>query len=456
VYGVLQERMMTVGFGPNRELFKSSLFMVFCNRLLTSGISLLVALMQPDSVRPVAPLQSYAAVSFANLVASTCQYDSLKYVSFALQTLAKCCKMLPVMVWGVIIRKKRYNLTEVSTAACVVAGCAAFIFSGNVLSRTVDAALSMRWYGIGCALLLLYLAFDGFASTWQDTLFSGYEMDTSNQVLYTSLCSMLMSLVVLLISGEMWRAGGFLLRHPPAMAYITAVSSVATIIQYFVAYTIKTYGALNFAALMTARQFLSVIASCVIFKHRFTAGQWCVTFAIQISRFYNRSYLPGRHLRACAQLCDSVAASYVHFTCVCILCTVWTYVVSNGSIGLSNTDGTVTPNKLVGDKTTSAPALCHLCCDMFACRVGTFVVFGTLAYNVLQKRARARADGKEMTSPFAYSPQRPPAPLPTRSGHVSDELVTFAKLLPAWPPHTPAGREPRASTEDLILANGSA
>ena len=278
VYGVLQERMMTVGFGAERELFKSSLFMVFCNRLLTSGIALLVALMQPnDSVRPVAPLQSYAAVSFANLVASTCQYDSLKYVSFALQTLAKCCKMLPVMVWGVIIRKKRYNATEVTTAACVVAGCAAFIFSGNILSRTADTAMSMRWYSIGCALLLLYLAFDGFASTWQDTLFSAYEMDTSNQVLYTSFCSMLMSLVVLLVSSEMWQAVSFLARHPHAAVYITAVSSVATIIQYFVAYTIKTYGALNFAALMTARQFLSVIASCFIFKHKFTVGQWCAS-----------------------------------------------------------------------------------------------------------------------------------------------------------------------------------
>ena len=284
VYGVLQERMMTVGFGPDKELFTSSLFIVFCNRFLTAGISLLAALMQPNSVKPVAPVQSYAAVSFANLVASTCQYDSLKYVSFALQTLAKCCKMLPVMVWGAIIRKKRYRPSEIVTAACVVAGCAAFIFSGNVLSKTVAAieTISVRYYAMGCGLLLLYLAFDGFASTWQDTLFSGYDMDTSNQVLYTSLCSMALSFVVLLCTREMFQACSFLLRHPQSAVYITAVSSVATIIQYFVAYTIKAYGALNFATLMTARQFLSVIASCVIFNHRFTLGQWCALLHVSV------------------------------------------------------------------------------------------------------------------------------------------------------------------------------
>lgn len=275
VYGVLQERMMTIGFGPDRELFKFSLFIVFCNRLLTSGIAFLVQLMQRGSVQPVAPLQAYAAVSCGNLIASTCQYDSLKYISFALQTLAKCCKMLPVMVWGVLIRRKRYSAAEIATAASVTAGCAMFIFSGSILSSAADAAVPAAYYTVGCLLLLAYLAFDGFASTWQDTLFSGYEMDTSNQVLYTALCSTALSFVVLVSSRDLWAALAFLRRHPNAFVYITAVSSVATIIQYFVSYTIKTYGALNFATLMTARQFLSVIASSVIFKHQFSAGQWC-------------------------------------------------------------------------------------------------------------------------------------------------------------------------------------
>lgn len=100
-------------------------------------------------------------------------------------------------------------------------------------------------------------------------------MDTSNQVLYTSLFSMLISLTALLGSNEMFEAVAFLRAHPRAVTYITAVSSVAAVIQYFVAYTIKNYGALNFATLMTARQFLSVIASCIVFKHSFTLGQWC-------------------------------------------------------------------------------------------------------------------------------------------------------------------------------------
>lgn len=100
-------------------------------------------------------------------------------------------------------------------------------------------------------------------------------MDTSNQVLYTTLCSTVMSFVILVFSSDMAAAIAFLHRNPHAWVYILAVSSVAAIIQYFVSYTIKIYGALNFAALMTARQFLSIIASCVVFDHKFSMGQWC-------------------------------------------------------------------------------------------------------------------------------------------------------------------------------------
>ena len=40
-----------------------------------------------QSMRPAAPLTSYAIVSLSNVTATTCQYEALKYVSFPVQTL---------------------------------------------------------------------------------------------------------------------------------------------------------------------------------------------------------------------------------------------------------------------------------------------------------------------------------------------------------------------------------
>ena len=91
------------------ERFKYSLLLVLCNRLVTVVVAGTILLSQGQDMRPVCPPQAYAAVSVSNVVATFCQYEALKHVSFPLQTLGKCAKMIPVMIWGTIIMRKRYS-----------------------------------------------------------------------------------------------------------------------------------------------------------------------------------------------------------------------------------------------------------------------------------------------------------------------------------------------------------
>ncbi|GFS37388.1 UDP-N-acetylglucosamine (UAA) transporter family [Actinidia rufa] len=98
IYGVLQEKLMRVPYGENKEFFKYSLFLVFCNRLTTSAVSAGALLASKKALDPVAPVYKYCLVSVTNILTTTCQYEALKYVNFPVQTLAKCAKMIPVMV----------------------------------------------------------------------------------------------------------------------------------------------------------------------------------------------------------------------------------------------------------------------------------------------------------------------------------------------------------------------
>lgn len=45
--------------------------------------------------------------------------------------------------------------------------------------------------------------------------------------------------------------------------------------QLFILHTIKEFGALLFAAVMTTRQFLSILVSSVLFANPLSLGQWC-------------------------------------------------------------------------------------------------------------------------------------------------------------------------------------
>lgn len=117
---------------------------------------------QQQPLAPAAPLTSYAAVSFSNVIATSCQYEALKYVAFPVQTLGKCAKMIPVMIWGTLISRKTYSAKDYTAALLVTAGCSGFLLSRGAASKTSSESSLL-----GGILMLTYLTFDGFTSTFQ-------------------------------------------------------------------------------------------------------------------------------------------------------------------------------------------------------------------------------------------------------------------------------------------------
>mmetsp|Transcript_35956 Transcript_35956/g.90358 ORF Transcript_35956/g.90358 Transcript_35956/m.90358 type:complete len:304 (-) Transcript_35956:843-1754(-) len=274
LYGVLQERVMVEPFGEEQEYFKFSLFLVLCNRLSTMMVAMIGCLVYREGLVPVAPLWNYCAVSISNVVATFCQYEALKYVSFPVQTLGKCAKMIPVMIWGTFITNKSYKMKDYMVAVAVTIGCSVFILTGEVKSKA-SKNLEMGLAGLfGLLLMLAYLGFDGFTSTFQDRMFQGYSMTIYNQILYVTMCSSALSAFGMVSSGQLGLAIDFVTRHPEAFYSIASLSLAATIGQLFISYTIRCYGALLFATVMTTRQFLSILLSCFIYLHPLSRGQW--------------------------------------------------------------------------------------------------------------------------------------------------------------------------------------
>ncbi|KAB2080967.1 hypothetical protein ES319_A05G102200v1 [Gossypium barbadense] len=258
IYGVLQEKIMRVPYGLNKEYFKYSLFLVFCNRITTSAVSAVFLL-------------------------------ALKYVSFPVQTLAKCAKMIPVMIWGTFIMQKTYKGFDYLVAFLVTLGCSIFILfpAGTDVSPYSKGRESTVW---GVSLMVGYLGFDGFTSTFQDKLFKGYDMEIHNQIFYTTSCSCILSLTGLLLQGHLLSAIDFVYRHSDCFLDIVLLSTVATVSQFFISYTIRTFGAIAFAAVMTTRQLVSIMLSCVWFGHPLSWEQW-IGAVIVFGSLYSKNFL---------------------------------------------------------------------------------------------------------------------------------------------------------------------
>ncbi|KAI8523890.1 hypothetical protein RHMOL_Rhmol13G0106900 [Rhododendron molle] len=229
IYGVLQEKIMTVPYGEKKEYFKYSLFLVFCNRLTTSAVSAGAILASKKALDPVAPVYKYCLLSVSNIVTTTCQYEALKYVSFPVQTLAKCAKMIPVMIWSTAIMQKVYKANDYFLAFLVMIGCALFI----LYPATGDNSPYNR----------------GRESTvWGASLMIGYLGDILTEGLnYTFLTG-------LILQGDLLMAIDFVGRHSDCFFDVALLSTVATASQFFISYTIRTFGALTFATIMTTRQ----------------------------------------------------------------------------------------------------------------------------------------------------------------------------------------------------------
>ncbi|KAK4789021.1 hypothetical protein SAY86_020340 [Trapa natans] len=224
IYGVLQEKIMRVSYGPNKEFFRYSLFLVFCNRITTSAVSAAVLLASKKALDPVAPISKYCLVSVSNILTTTCQYEALKYVSFPVQTLAKCAKMIPVMVWGTVIMRKKYKGPDYLLAFLVTVGCSIFILypNGSDINPYNKGRENTIW---GVSLMIGYLGFDGFTSTFQDKLFKGYNMEIHNQIFYTSLLSCFISFTGLILQGQLILAIDFAYYHRDCLWDIVMLST---------------------------------------------------------------------------------------------------------------------------------------------------------------------------------------------------------------------------------------
>ncbi|XP_021300522.1 UDP-galactose/UDP-glucose transporter 5B-like, partial [Herrania umbratica] len=137
--------------------------------------------------------------------------------------------MIPVMIWGTFIMQKTYKGFDYLVAFLVTLGCSIFILfpAGTDISPYSKGRENTVW---GVSLMLGYLGFDGFTSTFQDKLFKGYDMEIHNQIFYTTLCSCVLSLTGLILQGHLLPAIDFVYRHNDCFFDIALLSTVSDIL----------------------------------------------------------------------------------------------------------------------------------------------------------------------------------------------------------------------------------
>merc|ERR1719409_1525124 len=106
--------------------------MVLCNRLWAILFAFSMAMGKGEALAPKVAIWKYLAISFSNVAATACQYEALKWVSFPVQVLGKSFKMMPVMLWGIVLGGKAYGLGDWAIALAVTGGVVDFLLTGEI------------------------------------------------------------------------------------------------------------------------------------------------------------------------------------------------------------------------------------------------------------------------------------------------------------------------------------
>merc|ERR1719450_103312 len=273
---------MTEPYGD--EDFTWSVFLVFCNRIAAVIFAVAALVGHRESFANKAPLWKYLIVSLSNVYASTCQYEALKYVSFAVQMLGKSFKMMPVMIWGIVISRKNYSSRDWMVALVVTLGVTEFLMTGPI-----DSSRAGGNHIRGLLLLVGFLALDGLTSTMQEKLFKEHATSKYNQMMYINGISATVSLITLIASGELGPVLTFCGRHPKLLGDSTLLSVSAVASQFFIYSQVKEFGALVFAATMNVRQVVSILVSYITYNHFITPWQIVGLFLVFAALFY-KSY----------------------------------------------------------------------------------------------------------------------------------------------------------------------
>lgn len=119
-YAYCQERIMTRPFlvSNSEAMFANTLFLVLVNRsfAVLAAAVVIVATSGVSGLAPQAPLEKFPVISVANLVATMCQYEALKWITLATQTLFKCSKLIPVMILSTILSSRKYTYIDYTSA----------------------------------------------------------------------------------------------------------------------------------------------------------------------------------------------------------------------------------------------------------------------------------------------------------------------------------------------------
>lgn len=257
IYGYFQELMFRLdGFRP----FGWYLTLIQFGYYTVFGIT--GQIVKKDRRRKV-PMKTYCFLAFLTVSTMGLSNSSLGYLNYPIQIIFKCCKLVPVLIGGILIQKKTYTALDFAACICMSIGLIFFTLADSTVSP------SFNYYGL--LLISLALVADAVIGNVQEKTMKQFSSSNSEMVLYSYSIGFLYILIGQLITGQFWDAFMFCWHYPvQTYGYAFIFSFTGYLGLIVVLSLVKSFGALIAVTVTTCRKAITIILSFMFFTKPFT------------------------------------------------------------------------------------------------------------------------------------------------------------------------------------------
>lgn len=261
-FAVAQEDVYKRTYGDGR--FAATFFVLACERAVNCAFALLgLTLVGGSGV--VVPRRDVLSSGASQMLAMAASNEALRYVSYPTQVLGKSCKMVPVVVGGLVLGGRTFTASQYMSTAFITIGVVVFNLGADARRASgVDSAYGLTLIGVS-------LVMDAITGGLQDRVKRSTKAlnqgranarpSVYESMLYTNLSGAVVAVGFALVTRQMETGLRACLEHAELARAVLVYSFASAIGQNFIYYTITNFDVLVLTTVTTTRKIFSTVYS---------------------------------------------------------------------------------------------------------------------------------------------------------------------------------------------------
>lgn len=262
-FALAQEDVYKKRYGGAR--FAATFFVLACERLVNVMVAAIGLGACGGSGARLARGEIFQSGASQTL-AMAASNEALRYVSYPTQVLGKSCKMVPVMVGGMVLGGRTFTASQYAQVVFVTLGVAIFNFGADAKKTSGNDS------AYGLSLIAISLVMDAITGGLQDRVKrttkalnpragASAKPSVYESMLYTNLSGFVVALGFAFATGQLTSGVRSCMAHVALARAVLVYSLASAVGQVFIYYTITHFDVLVLTTVTTTRKIFSTVIS---------------------------------------------------------------------------------------------------------------------------------------------------------------------------------------------------